>query len=341
MPKTKARKVALKPSKRKVARKRKVPPTMAKPQAVVNVKPPQQPKHNVLGQIIGTAAKALDNKYLGGAGQKIWDALTGSGDYVQETKELPYEVSANTVVHPTLIPTVPNIANDGGMVRVRHREFISDVVIINGAATYSLRVQPGGAKVFPWLCNLGRRFQQYKVLGGVFEYITLSGNAVAASVPALGQAIFVANYDVARLMPTPLNNREALNTYYSNSGVISADLMMALECETTEQPCQVYNVRNTDDALQQPTDLRWYDFADVRFEISGAPIDSKEPERPWIAGQIWFTYDLLLIKPVIVDKPEFGPFLKVGEADDEAEDEPVKTVKKRLSQKSATRPSSL
>lgn len=341
-----------KPAKKKVSktssprkRKKKIrPPTMAQPQATVTIKPEQKPKYNVLGQALGVAAKALDEKYLGGAGRKIWEALTGSGDYVQETKDLPYDITANTVVHPTLIPVMPSITNDGGMVRVRHREYVTDVSVSNvtGRCDAKLRVQPGNAFLFPWLSGLGRKFQQYKLLGGVFEYVTLSGNAVSAKVPALGQAIFVANYDVARILPTPLDTREALNTYYSNSGVISADLMMALECETTEQPCQVYNVRNTE-AKSQPVDLRWYDFAEVRFEINGAPVDSTNPTGVWIAGQIWFTYDILLLKPVIDDVPVFEPlFMAKGEEDcDGDDDEPVKPVKKKASIKSATRQSSL
>jgi hypothetical protein len=293
--KTKARRKQ--PAKKKPLLKR-----VPKGQSRVLAKPPQKPKYNVLGTAIGGIAKALDNKYTGGVGHKIFTALTGSGDYVEEVKKHEYEVEANTVVHPTMSPEIPRITDDGGLVRVRHREFITNIAInTNGESFGSLRLQPGDAKTFPWLAALGNRFQQYKVLGAVFEYVTLCGNAVSAPTPALGQINMVATYDVARQVPT--DPVERLNTYFSNSGVISADLMMALECETTEQPCQIYNVYDVD-GKTVPTDLRWYNFANVSYQILGAP---PAESGNYIAGQLWITYDVLLIKPVYVRIQSFVP----------------------------------
>lgn len=276
----------------------------------VKIKPKQRPKHNVLGRAVGTLATAgirmLDNHYLGGAGHKIWTSLTGSGDYVEEAANQPFEVTANTIVHPTLTPTVPLITDEGGMVRVRHREFITDIrVDYEGNSSLDFVIQPGSARTFPWLSSVGQRFQQYKLLGGVLEYVTLSGNAVSSVAPALGQINMVAQYDVAR---APLEEPvERLNTYFSNAGIVSDDLMMALECETTEQPCQVYNIRDpAADNKSQPVDLRWYDFCRVTTQIRGAP-PSPDIGETWIAGQLWFTYDILLIKPVYYKKQDFGP----------------------------------
>jgi len=278
--------------------------TMAHPRAQVAVKPKQQPKYGVLGQALGTVAKTLDKKYTGGLGHEIFKALTGSGDYHADSKDLPYVVEANTVVHPKLIPTMPKISNSGGMVRVQHREFITNITIdAKGSSVGRVDIQVGNPLAFPWLSSLGNRFQQYKVLGGVFEYVTLSGNAVSAAVPALGQISMVLQYDVARQPMT--DQREILNTYYSNSGIISSDLMVALECETTEQPCQVYLVRNAEAGEPVPTDLRWYDFARLEFTIVGAPPSILAPN--YVAGQLWFTYDLLLIKPVMHLTQSFIP----------------------------------
>lgn len=293
------------PAKKKVKTKqgKKAKPTMAKPKAQVAVKTPQKPKYNVLGTAVGAVAKALDSKYTGGLGHKIYTALTGSGDYVEETKNMPFEVSANTVVHNSLIPSMPNIANDGGMVRVRHREYITDIVIDGKGESFTVfNLQPGDSKTFPWLSNLANRFQQYKLLGGVFEYVTLCGNAVSAAVPALGAINVVVQYDVTRQYLT--DPREILNTYYSNSGVISADLMLSLECETTEQPCQVYMIRDPNPNLDQPNDSRWYDFGRMELSIRGAP---PAPNMGYVAGQLWFTYDILLIKPIIHETQKF-PF---------------------------------
>lgn len=270
----------------------------------VQVKPPQKPKYNVLGTAVGGLAKALDNKYTGGIGQKIFTALTGSGDYVEEVKGHDYDIESNTIVHPSMVPEIPRITDDGGLVRTRHREFIADIVINTlGESFTTVTLNPGNSKAFPWLSGLGNRFQQYKFLGAVVEYVTLCGNAVSATVPALGQVNMVTTYDVSRAIPT--NTVERLNTFFSNSGVISADLMMAVECETTEQPCQVYNVYNQQETKSLPDDRRWYDFAEVSLQILGAP---KAPVGTnYIAGQLWITYDLLLIKPVYIEQQIFPP----------------------------------
>lgn len=270
----------------------------------VTTKPKQKPKYNVLGEALGSVAKVLDNRYTGGLGQKIFTALTGSGDYVEEVKQHDYNIEANTVVHPTLTPTMPHITDDGGLVRVRHREFIGNVLIDQKGNSFSgYALNPGNPKCFPWLANLGNRFQQYKFLGAVAEYVTQCGNAVGAAVPALGQVNIVAQYDVARTVIS--NPVERLNTYFSNSGVISADLMMAIECETTEQPCQVYNVYDQTDSASVPSDRRWYDFAEISIQILGAP--PAQTIQGYIAGQLWITYDVLLIKPVYYESQSFIP----------------------------------
>lgn len=289
------------PAKRK--QRKQLKSRTPKGESRVTVKPPQKAKYNVLGNIVGGIAKTLDNKYTGGIGQKIFTALTGSGDYVEEVKDHEYDIEANTIVHPTMTPEIPRITDDGGLVRVRHREFISNVNITDqGTSGLSVVLNPGNGKTFPWLSGLGNRFQQYKFLGCVVEYVTQCGNAVSAAVPALGQINIVATYDVARV--TPSDPVERLNTYFSNSGIISADLMMAVECETTEQPCQVYNVYDNE-SKSQPVDKRWYDFAEVSVQILGAPKAPTATE--YIAGQLWITYDLLLIKPVYAKTQAFTP----------------------------------
>lgn len=303
MPKNKQNGKKMRVPKRKPAKpkQRSRPPSGP---SKVAVKPKQKPKYNVLGNAIGAVAKVLDDKYTGGIGQKIFTALTGSGDYVAEVKSHDYDIEANTVVHPTLTPTMPHITDDGGLVRVRHREFLGNILIDDQGVSFSgYALNPGNPKAFPWLSNLGNRFQQYKFLGAVAEYVTQCGNAVGNAVPALGQVNIVAQYDVSRALMT--NPVERLNTYFSNSGVISADLMMAIECETTEQPCQVYNVYNQQETKSLPGDRRWYDFAEVSIQIQGAPPAATGTQ--YIAGQLWITYDVLLIKPVYYKQQQFVP----------------------------------
>jgi len=186
MPKAKMKKAA--PKSRAKA------PTKAKPQK-------KKTFSKIANGIVSVAkpiARVLDNHYLGGAAAKLFQSLSGSGDYALDMKEVPYTVAANTVVNPMMAPTVPMINDDRGATRVRHREFIRTIKMDSGAFSVSpFRLQPGDATTFPWLSPIARNFQQYKFLGCVLEFVSTSGiyNSVT---PALGQVIMATNYNVSQ-----------------------------------------------------------------------------------------------------------------------------------------------
>jgi hypothetical protein len=248
------------------------------------------------------AVRGLDKAFLGGAAGKIFDALTGSGDYTVEAATMPYEVSANTVLHTSMTPAVPRMHEDAGATRIRHREFLGNVTMTAGFSNSPFRVQPGDQKTFPWLAPIARLYQQYKFLGVVFEFVTNSGVFNATS-PALGSVIMATQYNVTQ--PVFANQINMLNTYFACSGVPSVSLMHALECDPAEQPYQLYYVRNPLVA-PQPTvdpggasynvrDPRLFDFAIFQYASFGGPVAS------YPAGQLWVTYEVMLYKPVVPD----------------------------------------
>lgn len=268
------------------------------------------------------AVRKLDQAFLGGAAGKIFDALTGSGDYTVESGSLPYEVTANTVVHPKMTPSVPSMHDDRGATRIRHREFIG-VVKVNAPFSLSpYRLQPGDDKTFPWLAPIARLFQQYKFLGVVFEFVTTSGVFNATS-PALGQIIMATNYNVTQ--PVFTNEVNMLNSYFTCSGVPSTSLMHAVECEHSEQPYQLYYIRNPQsDPISQygpfgpdpqgPSfdvrDPRLFDYAVFQFGSVGGPVDGG-----YVSGQLWITYDVMSYKPVIPDKGFSHPPPVISDSD--------------------------
>lgn len=287
-----------------------------KPKAKAKARPKTQPVHSASGVRPATtkagkviralaslpAVRGLDKAFLGGAAGKIFDALTGSGDYTVEAASMPYEVTANTILHTSMTPAVPRMHEDAGATRIRHREFIGNVTQTNVFSNSPFRVQPGDSKTFPWLAPIARLYQQYKFLGVVFEFVTNSG-VYSATSPALGAVIMATQYNVTN--PVFANQINMLNTYFACSGVPSVSLMHALECDPAEQPYQLYYVRNPQVAPQEMKDPggvsynvrdpRLFDFAIFQFACNGGPVAS------YPSGQLWVTYDVMLYKPVVPD----------------------------------------
>ena len=73
---------------------------------------------------------------------------------------------------------------EGQSIVVRHREFLAE---IKGTTTFTVAgsypINPGMAQTFPWLSDIAKNFQQYRIRGMVFHYVPTSG-MVTGSSPA-------------------------------------------------------------------------------------------------------------------------------------------------------------
>jgi len=229
---------------------------------------------------------------IGGTAASIFKALTGTGDYSLDTKSLGYDVSQNSIVSPTLSPSVPLMHNDNGSTRVRHREFINTVLTERGNVVSNsiFSINPGDSRTFPWLHSLARHFQQYKIMGCVFELVSTCGNAVSSTNSALGSITMATQYNVNN--PYYSSLQVALNSYFSTSEKPSSNQMHALECNPTESPYNLWNTRQKE--ISDPSligDHRLYDFARLEVLATGS-------QAQFEAGQLWVTYDIVLTKPI-------------------------------------------
>lgn len=229
---------------------------------------------------------------IGGTAASIFKALTGSGDYTLDAKSLGYDVTQNSIISPTLAPSVPLMHNDNGSTRVRHREFISTVLTEKGnlVSNAIFSVNPGDSRTFPWLHSLARHYQQYKVMGCVFEIVSTCGNAVSSTNSALGSVTMATQYNVNN--PYFSSLQVALNSYFSTSEKPSVNQMHALECNPIESPYNLWNTRQKDISDSKLIgDHRLYDFARLEVLSTGS-------QAQFEAGQLWVTYDILLLKPI-------------------------------------------
>lgn len=213
--------------------------------------------------------------------------IVGGGDY--------------TVYYNTLATSsqTPQFSSVNGGVRIRHREFISDIAGSSAFALTSSIINPGippaSGGAFPWLSTVASNFEQYKFNGLVFEFRTTSGTSVGATNTSLGTIMMATLYNST--LPDFDNKQEMLNYEFSCSGVPSNNLLHAVECKTSENVLSNLYVRTS--GVPTGTDIRLYDLG--RFQIAAQGMQAANN-----VGQLWVSYDITLYKPKLGSAPFQG-----------------------------------
>lgn len=228
--------------------------------------------------------------------------LVGMGDY---------EVERNSILVPSDADRVPLMHGDQGVIRVRHREYLKDILSNSRFTNNPITIQPSNYACFPWLSTYAPSFEQYRLLGCVFEFKSLSG-AISTS-QALGSVTLATQYNVG--VNSFATKSQALNHHFGCSTVPSSDLMHAVECKEMYDPYKLYWIR-VEDAAPGIFDVRLDDYGVLNVIVAGCPTDGQA------LGELWVTYDVLLMKPrlqtrdqvvTVIDPPPIGPDPSVTE----------------------------
>jgi len=234
---------------------------------------------STIGSLAGEAlAPGIGGKWgglIGRGGAAIWNRITGHGDY---------SVTSNTLVHPG--EPVPSFGDDS--IRVKRREYLGDVFGSTGFVSQRYPINPGLATTFPWLSSIASNYEQYKINGLIFEFVSTSANALNSTNTALGKLVMATNYNAVE-PPFP-STRYMLATKFSNYGMPSSNLPHAIECAPGTTPTECLFVRSGAPALG--SDLRLYDLADFQLATEGMQASAN-------IGGLWVSYDISLMKPVI------------------------------------------
>jgi hypothetical protein len=229
------------------------------------------------GAITSMATAAIPHAISFGA------RLLGFGDY---------SVSHNSLLAGGAGNQVPAMHSDNGTVRVQRREFLTDVTSSRSFVNRRIAITPTNYACFPWLSTFANNFEQYRILGMVFEYKTLSG-AISTS-QALGSITLATQYNVSE--PAFANKSQALNHYFGCSSVPSASLLHAIECMDMYDPYKVYWTRHPGE-VGLP-DRRLNDYGVLNIITQG-----QTEEGPTL-GELWVSYDVILIKPRLPTEAE-------------------------------------
>jgi len=210
-------------------------------------------------------------------------SIFGQGDYVMPG----YTPAQNSLVLSGATPQV--ISSIDREFNIRFREYIGDVT--TGAAnTFSITeypIQPGLPDTFPWLSQVAANFEQYRINGMIFEFKSLSADALNSTNTALGSVIMATEYNSVNSGFTSKQQME--NHEFSVSAKQSCSVLHPIECKRSQTPVSELYVRNTTPASN--SDLRLYDLGKFYIATSGQQATAIN------IGELWVTYDVTFLKP--------------------------------------------
>lgn len=235
-----------------------------------------------LGEIVGGKLGSYAH-YIG----KIF----GSGDYVTAANS----VKGNVLVNEGQIP---QFVSSKDALRIKHREYIGDIISSSTAGQFQVQqfaINPGVAGTFQWLSQVcGSTFQQYRINGMVFEFRSMSADALNSTNTALGSVVMATDYDSADAAFTTKSQME--NTEFGVSCKPSSCMLHAIECAKGQTSVSELYIRAN--AVPSGKDIRFYDMGQFYIATVGCQGTSVN------LGELWVSYDITIFK-AIVQPPGF------------------------------------
>lgn len=237
---------------------------------------------------------ALGSHFAGQGGGKLGEKLGsylhyigkifGSGDYVTSSMG----VKSNTLVNSS---QVPQFANSPHSMRIQHREYLGDIYS-GTAGAFNIQnypINPGMQQTFPWLSSVvGAQYQQYRIHGLVFEFRSMSADALNSTNTALGSVAMATDYDSTDVIFA--NKAQMENSQYGVSCKPSACMIHAIECAQNQKTLSEQYIRFADPPAN--ADIRMYDLG--RFSIATVGMQANDVNL----GELWVSYDFEFLKPI-------------------------------------------
>lgn len=243
--------------------------------------------NKIASAIAGVTPLAPISGMIGEAGGWLGDkigTLLGLGKY---------ELRKNSFVLPEGL-SPPSMHTRSGDTIIAHREYITDILTSSTPGAFNLqsfKINPGVSSTFPWLSEIASSYEEYEMLGCVFEFKSTSSDALNSTNTALGYVLQGTNYNAAA--PNFGNKLAMLNTQYSTDCKPSQSCLHPIECDPHYNPMMSQYVRSG--AVPVGEDPKTYDLGNYQIATGGMQAASV------VIGELWVSYQIALRKPV------FGP----------------------------------
>lgn len=213
-------------------------------------------------------------------------SVFGHGDYV-----LPnFNVQSNTLINPGDTPPQFGTSTNDRITRVRHREYIADVFSSTGFSINGYYINPGLGSTFPWLSSVAGNYECYRIMGMLFEFKSMSSDALNSTNTALGSVIMATQYNAADA--SFVSKQQMENYEFAQSCKPSQCMLHYIECNKTMNPLSELYVRTgtvPSGQTQQVYDLGEFFVATTGMQAANVNL-----------GELWVTYDIELFKPKLI-----------------------------------------
>lgn len=220
------------------------------------------------------------NTFLGGLGQTAGNAVShffGLGSY---------SIKKNSLLQDPL-PVVNNKTKSGQTV-IRHREYIKDI-ISGEPGTFNIEsfpINPAQEKTFPWLSQVAANYEQYRIDGMLFEFRTMSADALNSVNTALGQVIMATDYNAAN---PPFGQKSEMENYeFGQSCKPSESQIHPIECARNQTTISELYTRANEP--REGEDIRLYDLGNFQIATNGFQGQRVN------CGELWVTYQVTFFK---------------------------------------------
>lgn len=227
------------------------------------------------GRVIGKAATGLVKRYTGyGAYSKVGNGgMTGNQT-----------------------PSIRNGGAEDGCIVISHKEYLGEVKSSTDGnmAVAAYNINPGNENTFPFLSQIARNFQEYRLEGLMFMFRSMYADATAisqtAGTPATnaqGSVIMATQYD-----PTenpPQTKQELVNLEFAQTAKPSETMSHFVECAKGSSPLTNLYIATSPES--QTGDERFYNFGTFNIATLGVPALGAT------LGELWVSYQVRLYKP--------------------------------------------
>jgi len=212
---------------------------------------------------------------------QVVKAITGFGDY---------RIQGNSLLEGSLPPVI-NTSGMNGFI-VRHREYIGDITATTNFTPITYPINPGMITTFPWLSQIADSFEQYTLRGLIFEYKTMSSDALlsAGTGTALGTVIMATQYNA--LNPPFVDKRTMENYEFANSSKPSLTFYHPVECLRRLTTVSELYVRTG--VPPTGSDIRLYDLGEFTIATQGMQVATG------VIGELWCTFEVEFFKPKLI-----------------------------------------
>jgi hypothetical protein len=253
--------------------------TSAQPNSTVQTSRPKKQKSPSDKFKLPDSTGARVGALIGHGAQSLFKMVTGFGDY---------SVGDNSLMTGGMSPAMIRNSAVSNSVLVRHREYLGDILANTTFANAAYPINPGVFQTFPWLSQLAANFEQYRIRGLIFEFKSLSSDAVLSSATnsSLGAVIMATEYNSLSL-PYP-DKRTMENSQYATSSKPSCSFIHPIECARSQTSVSELYVRG---GAVSTGDLRLYDLGIFQIATVG------QQAGGGVLGELWLTYEIEFFKP--------------------------------------------